>query len=407
MANKSVVTGAAGQQLAFRLRGLTSLEFLGDITFVPGTTVTLPNAGGIITSPLFWVGILIEFIGRLAVGGANATSEFADSPHGLIESVTMSGVHRLRLSQETFVNNIHGSDLAFLNAYQAGTLSPTTITQGSMGVGTGNKDIRSFYYVPFLPEGARWGQGMKYLLDAFNYDQLKLSINCGLGSSCYNPAGGTTFTYTAFGSGAGTPILRCHAVVANFGPNGAPHFVPGRSFLTYVENSDAALTNNQSNYRMFSVPKGAWIRMLMLKQGIKATTTAPGFNAWSTLQPVAYDGVSNVQNMRLVLGQNNPIRYIQDWFSMVAYNYRSRPTITPGSAQKAYGMQAGVGFIDFTEQGDLRTVLDTSTLTSGAQQADLALNADITGQAGQTFGMLVQDLRYTPQDLSALQIGQG
>jgi hypothetical protein len=256
--------------------------------------------------------------------------------------------------------------------------------------------------VVFPPEGIPLVQQGAYLLDAPNYDSLQLFIRWGDGTAVGTLAGGATLAIENFGGG-GTPLCRVHGVFPTFGQGGAPGFVPARVWKT-TQRDNVQIRTTQNLARLFNISRGHIIRSLMLKVGTLRTGVTAGiesFNAETT------DALANIRVMR---GTNKQIRHYIDHRTLRQYDRYTRG-IADGVDFFQTGAADNGGFarldlfsasiIDFAENHDITTALDTTSLVQGPTgDVDLFLQADvISGVANQQARLITQEIRGVPTGL--------
>jgi len=360
------------------LVALSRPEHVGDIPFLVNSVQTLPTRGGILPSDYHYYGLLLEVEMRDTVAVANMASEHADSPYSIVDQVSISGLHRVRKQTETFYQ-LRGADIREL-ALVYGSRAP--FTTGAIGVAQAAKDIRFFLPIIFPPERLSLTQQVPYLLDAPNYENLVLTVKWGNGLSFGPDGAGTTHTFVGFGA-VNTARCRVHAIFASFGRNGAPGFVPARVWRIFQENTTTDLTAGGNNMRLFNILRGNIIRSLLVKFGTKAVVAA-GNDAYATLSNVI------AADVRVSRGTNRQIRHFVDQFALREY----------GALNVAITPDNGYGLIDFAENGDIRSALDTQGLIAGPTgDVDLFLQGSIVGAATQGALMVTQEIRGTPVGL--------
>jgi len=365
-----------------RLISLTRPEFVADIAFTANTPVQLSTRGGQLPGDFYYWGMLLEVEGRLVVGTAAADLARADNPFGLVERITIEGFHRIRKQNEIFYD-LRGSDIREL-ALQYGSRAPRSTAAIPVTVQT--NDFRFFLPIVFPPEKLALLQQIPFLLDVPNYDALTLTLRWGDGTSILDPAPTTTFTFSAFGVGTGSPRARVHGIYSTFGPDGPPPgFVPARPWRYFKENATTDFTASGSDLRIFEIPRGNRIRSILLKTGVKADGTTgitAGNNSYDTLSEAILD------NIQVNRGINKTIRQYIDYRTLAEYCPGESFAITP---------TAGYGLIDFCENGDIRTSLDTRELVAGPSgDVDVHIRANSTGAARQAGLAVFQEVRGEP-----------
>lgn len=359
------------------LTTLSRLEHIGTIPYAANTQANLATNGGLLPSNRFIESLILEFRGRLTMPAANGPTGVQASGHaGIIEQVTVEGYHRLRRANEKIID-LRGTDLELMQRFYAPSAlmrSPATILTGA----NDNNDIVLQLHVPFTPQRMPSMLRAQYLLDAPNYESLKLTVRFGDHNSVIVP-GATAPTFTAFGSGTGTPELRVYGRFAQ-DRNLFAGRVPGRVMRYFQEITGSLVTTSTTQARLYDIPRGGSIRSLMLKTGTKATNTTSGNNSYAT-------HTEFLTNLRINQGLNNSIRFALNndaLFADLALSYNvSRVT--------------GVGIFDFAPNGMPSETLKTRQLIAGpAGQTDLYLTADVAGSANQALTAIVEEWRFAP-----------
>lgn len=354
-------------------------EFIDQIPFVANSTQTLRSGGGLLPSDRFYSGILVEFRGRLTQPAANpCTTVSADWRSAIIERIVIEGYHRLRGKQEKFID-LRGEDIRLLQQFYCPSpliQLPTTLATAANDV----NDITFQLFIPFTPARMPQSTQSMYLLDAPNYDSLKLSVQFGDYLSVVSGAAGVS-TWSAFGSAAGTPEVRVSGYFA-INPTRFRSFVPGRVWRYFTEISGSLMTTTQTGTRLYDLPRGYDLRSVMLKTGIKSVATTAGNNVFASLSD------ANLANIAVNLGLGKPIRRYHDMGSIYA---------DVATAYNLAGNVAGVKLVDFAQYGNIGEVLQTRSLIAGATgNTDLYLSADVTGAVNQSLIVCVEELRDRP-----------
>lgn len=358
------------------LTALQRVEYIDSITFSENTSQTLRTNGGLIPNDRFLSCLILEFRGRLTMPGSTGPSADRSQPAGIIERVTVEGYHRLRRQQERFID-LRGVELDNIQRiYQPGGM----VRQGAISVtASATTEIIHQLVVPFTPLRMPAAVQAAYLLDAPNYESLKLTVQWADFKNVVVP-GTTAATWSAYGSASGSPELRVYGGFAMQKARFAS-FVPGRVFRYFQEITGSSMTTTATGQRIFDIPRGFDIRGLMLKTGVKATDTTSGNNAYSSLTEFLTD-------IRVNQGLGKYIRRylnndaIQADLAM-SYNVASKIT--------------GVHPIDFAQYGDINECLPTRNLIAGPTgNVDLYLQADVTGSSNQAAVVALEEIRYKP-----------
>lgn len=361
------------------LTAFSRMELIDTITFSTNSTQTLRTNGGLLPNDRFLNGLMLEFRGRLTMPASTGPSAVQASAHaGVIERVTVEGYHRIRRQQEKFID-LRGDDLELLQrVYCPGSLikTPTTISVTA----NATNDMVVQLLVPFTPLRLPASVQTGFLLDAPNYESLKLTVQWGDYKSVVVP-GTTAATWSAYGSASGDPTLRVYGQFAIQRTRFA-NFIPGRVFRYFQEITGSPVTTTSTGYRLFDVPRGYDIRAVTLKAGVKATDTTSGNNAFASLS----DSILN--DLRFNIGLGKYVRKYQDGNALHAdlaqsYNLSSRIT--------------GLYPLDFAQYGHPGEVLNTRGLISGPNgNVDTYISADITGASNQAVVALMEEWRYRP-----------
>lgn len=351
-------------------------EFIGDIGYVATSTKQLPTNGGNLPTDRYLYGLRCVLEGRMVNPGAghNPSAVRFDGIAGLINRITVRGNHKARNVQET-IFDMRGRDAVELDRVFNGV---APYSEGTVAVtADASLDFRQSFDIIFPPMGVSKGQQMMYLLDAPNYEALRLDLTFGDPANVFT-LGDQSPTLTAYGSAAGTPRVRVTGLFAQAGASRFAGFVPARCIRTFVENTSSDLTNTANGVRLFSPNKSFKYRALILKVGVKASVTA-GMDAYLTTSDAA---LANIQ-------VNNGLgRFIRRYPDFIA------PKL---DMQKSYGLapSAGYCFIDFCAHGTLDDAFNTKGMVASGE--DFYVSADVTGAASQAAVLITEELRYDPK----------
>lgn len=363
-----------------RVNTVGRTEWIADIS-LPNldTTYNLPTQGGLIPNDRFMFGLLLQFEGRITNAGANnPTGQQADAPFSLIDTVQVQGFHRLRGQQEQFIN-ARGADLRELALIYT---SRAPFNQNSLSNGANaTNDIRFFIPVFFPPMGVSLAQQVDYLLDAPNYDSLKLNLVYSDDQSVFTYGTRGAPAFSSFGSGAGNPRIRVSGIFAQAGQSQFANFVPARVWRYFAEDTSGDITASTTAARMINIPKGYRMRSMLLKTGVKSTAVAAGMNAYNTLSNTI------LANLKIMRGLNKQVRFYADQFA------------AREDCAMAYSISPDTGFqlIDFAQHGSWHEALDLTGLAAGPSgDTDTYIQADTTGAANQGLMALWEELRGLP-----------
>lgn len=353
-------------------------EWIADIPFAADTIANLPTQGGLIPNDRFLYALLLTFEGRFTqAASGNATGTQADGPFSILDSIQVSGYHRLRGAQEQFIN-VRACDMYEEVLEKTGRAPLSTGTLAIAANAT--SDIRFTIPVIFPPIGINPAAQIGYLLDAPNYDRLSLNVVMADAKSVFT--GQTTQpTITAYGSTTGNARVRVHGIFAQAGASQFNGFVPARVWRYFHENLSTALTQTQTQVALENVSVGNFVRSLLLKFGVKSTATTAGYNAYNSLSNTI------AQNIKLSRGLNKAIAFLADQYALAESNaefYRISPS-------------TGYGLLDWCPRGSLSTIFNTVPLVSGSSgDTSVQVIADIVGANNQGFVTQYEEVRGLP-----------
>jgi hypothetical protein len=356
-------------------------EWIADINLpTNNVAVQLPTNGGQIPNDRYIHTLWLQFEGRITNAASNnPTGTQADGVAQLLDTIQVSGYHRLRGASEQFIN-VRGHDayeLAGIYGSRFPTLTPVNL---ALGVSATN-DIRFFTPIYFTPMGVSLEQMVDFLLDAPNYDALKLNINYGDDQSVFTYGTRGAPTFSAFGSGSGNPRIRVLADFAQAGRSQFANFVPARAWRYFIEDTSAAETTTTANARLINIPRGYRMRSILLKTGAKSTAVASGNTSYNTLID------SMLANLKVFRGTNKVVKFFADQRSAreIGATYFS---VTP---------DLGYQLLEFAPRGSWHESLDCTGLAAGPTgDTDVFIGADTTGAANQATLALFEELRGLP-----------
>lgn len=357
---------------------ISRMEFIDSIPFAENTLQTLRTNGGLLPNDYFLHSLVLEFRGRLTMPATSGPSAVtADAHAGIIERVVVEGYHRIRRQQEKVID-LRGSDLELHQRIYLP--SPLIKTPSSISIaGNATNDIVCQILVPFTPLRVAPAVQAAHLLDAPNYESLKLSVQFADWKNVVT--GGTNApTWSAYGSSSGSPELRVYRNMA-ISPTKFAGFVPGRIFRYFNEVTGSIPTTTANGVRLFDVPRGFDIRSVLIKTGVKNTSATAGNNSFSSLSDF-------LTNLKFNVGLGKYIRYWPDGFG----NYADYAT-----SYNVSGDVTGLYVIDFCENGTLNDALNTRGLIGGPTgNVDTYVQADVAGASNQAIVAVYEEIRYRP-----------
>lgn len=366
----------------FPLSSLRRFEHIANIDYSANSVQNLPTQGGQLQDPRWLWGLHLTFQGRAtmpASGGPTGGTE-ADQYYGIaqiLERITVEGFHRSRQRNEKFYD-LRGADALFLSdlfTLRAMPKEPTTWSY----TGSATNDFRIHILVPFVPLGTLPSEQTNYLLDGPNYDTLKLTVQFGDAVSAFNS--GTAPTLTAYGSSSGNPQLKVAGYFVLAGPSRFAGRVPGRIFRYGQEVTGSIMTTTATRTRLIDIPRGNFIRSILMKTGVKKTGVTAGNNAYASLSDTI------LTEINVYRGLNRPVRYYPIQQQIRAENVLNR----------GYAGAAGLNYIDFAPHGVLGEAFDARALVSGSSgQTDFYIAADVTGASSQAALFVWEEIQAIP-----------
>lgn len=360
----------------FSLTTLNRFEHIANIGFAANSVANLPTQGGQIVDPRWLWGLILTLEGRATMPAAAGPSALsADGIEQIIERITVEGTHRVRQRQEKFFD-IRGAEAKFLSDLFTLNALPSAPAAWSFA-GSATNDFRNHILIPFVPLGIPAREQPSYLLDVPNYDTLKLTLTFGDAVSAFGA--GTAPTLSAYGSASGSPQVRVAGLWAMAGASRFQNRVPGRVFRYFTEITGSLMTTTATGQRLIDVPRGNYMRAMLVKTGTKQTATS-GNNAYGTRIETV------LSNIKLNRGINRPVRY---W--PLQEQIRVEDVISRGYSRVGYA------YIDFAKNGILAESFDARPLTSGSSgQVDFFLEADVTGAANQASLFMWEEIQNLP-----------
>jgi len=337
---------------------------------------TIPTGNGFLPREYFYHSLILRYSGRFHNPATNGpTGVYADGAKAIIELVKVSGFHNPRKQQEDFFR-MRGAELYELDRDFSGS-APHLLPAGALNVtASADNDVSILVQVPFVVSGMRWPDQLKTLLDAPNYDQLKLEITIGDMKSLFS---GQTVdpTITTYGSANGSPKIDVYALYALGGAEKFAGFVPARPWRYFSEITSGDIVAGSANEpELFNLPRGYWHRAMLLKTGTKAA--AGSNNAYATLSDVI------LSTLKLNFGQGRAIKYYRDF------------VVAQEATRRAYGLRPSTGYVmlDFAPNANIGEMLDTTRMTAGpTSDISLTLTANVAAGASQAALLQFEEVR--------------
>jgi hypothetical protein len=357
MATPDQQAAAARKIIRSRLSGRYSgPRFFFNQTFAGGANASpiLPNVIGT-DPPLKDIFLIVRL--RVVIGTANYTTVAAEAPFTLLNRVLIQGTFAGNNSLVTLIdmsgatlfmmrnlfsirgNSFYIGSTAAAYTRQAETIVPNQRAGATFG-NTGTFDMEWHTQIPMGPFTGAQGHlnAMSFALRKKDWlDGLTMQVFIGDNTAFGTPAGGTTVTYTAFGSASGTPSFSVYLNRLWLGksnvPGGMADTYPAAVLLRQEKTVPNGQTASVANNTFLFNPTKTRTTRFILKSGL-ALAASPA-NTFQTLSDFLY---TNVQMLRA----DQAIKQYQDWFALKEYGGAYIEAIMPG----------GYAVIDFMEGGN-------------------------------------------------------
>ncbi len=254
----------------------------------------------------------LRWKGRVVIAGANFSAVAAEAPQTIINRIIVQGTFKgtsltpINLSGATAyayarMFGIRGSSSYIGTTRQAELSSPLAQTLANFG-NTGTYDLDIWYAIPTFPivsASSRAQNIVPYLWQPADWaDTLQVTLNFGDQTSFGTPAGMTTTTFTAFGSGAGSPTCEIYTEYAILGPLRA-----GFRTAAVVRNENSinsGVTALATNVRIMQLQKQKTTNVIV-KSGVQLTGTTSGVSVFASLNDTTLETTQ-------IIVDNKPIR---------------------------------------------------------------------------------------------------
>lgn len=285
-------------------------EFFASTTHTGVVTQTLIPKNLSMNRPLAF--LWLRWKGRVVIAGANYSAVAAEAPQSIINKIIVQGTFKgtsltpISISGATAyaltrLFGIRGSSSYIGTTRQAELTSPLAQTLANFG-NTGTYDLDIWYCIPTFPivSGSSRAQNqVPYLWQPADWaDSLQVTLQLGDNTSFGTPAGMTTVTYTAFGSGSGSPTVEIYTEYSILGPLRA-----GFRTACLVRNENqitSGVTSLASNVRLMPLQKQKTTNVI-LKSGINLTGVTSGVNVFASLNDTTMERTQ-------ILVDNKPVR---------------------------------------------------------------------------------------------------
>jgi hypothetical protein len=327
--------------------------------------------------------------GRIVIGTANINPIAAESPQTIIQRIRLTGTHRvynqlapIDVSGATAfawhkLMQLRTNSLIINGVRQADPGMPFAQVGATFG-NTGTYDVEIHYDIPltpFYPPSSRIATLPFMYLPQDWADTLQLQLFFGDGTS-FGTLGTSTVTFSAFGSGAGSPLVSIFANYCLLGPlaNSIKAAVCVRNEITINGGPVAAVANQQ---RLLLLQKQR-TNLVLVKSGTLLTGSSAGVQVYNALQDTLLDRT-------VILLDNKPVRNNQNNPIQKEFLGRQFNTVLPGGYN-------GFSFVDSMNpltmyRGDLipggsTFELDSDVLLAAANQGVSITQEQVFGNPG-------------------------
>ena len=323
----------------------------------------------------------MQWSGRIVIGVANYTSVSPESLLNVIANFKLNGTHSALGNQTPF--NLSGANLFKIqklfnirgnSIYVNGVrLSDDVLSNGIPTTTFGNVgtyDVQVNWTIPVFPLGLNDQQAILYSYNAAAWGQtLQLTIQSGDKTSFGVPAGGTIVTFSAFGTGAGSPTINLLTTYISLG--GFQNSVAQAVKVLNDISIGAVLTAAATTTRL----------ALLQNQKTTAIVQKTGTSQASTVGTVYATLSDSIVEQTIVRLNNNPLRnLLLNSVSKEFYGFRMN-TVQPLG-------YLGVFFDDGNPTPNSWTALQGQNFPGGAQ-FDVAAN--VVGAAATNIGDIIQE----------------
>jgi hypothetical protein len=352
-------------------------------------------------------GLRFSYKGRVVVGTTGVTTPSIEGFLNLISNITIQGTNARQKGNITLWNidlatlygylHLVSSDKAAyysINAQAAAgetqLASPSTPyafgttaqnTYNPTGT-TGTYDYRIVIDVPFFPFASQAFGEHPFWVPAFLVrneewkDSLQIQVtmpavtNGAVAGPLGTPASGTTFVFTAYGSGSGNPTLDIYSLPVIMGLDLKDQVLPG-VLSRVVTPINTVLQSAGNAVTLLNMQKQPTTRVF-IKNG---TGTAPP--AFSTLLD------TNITSIGILLGANRNVRNVVDTFAHKALAYDDYQR----------NMIQGYMELDFMDDGNPDSAYPGQNIGDGST---FQLTANVAGTANAQGIILQEQVLHTP-----------
>jgi hypothetical protein len=327
--------------------------------------------------------------GRVVIAGANYTAVAAEAPMTIMQRIRLTGTHT-RLGALTPLDLTGAMAFCWARMFRQRTSScyingvrqpEPNVPFAQVGATFGNigtYDLEIHYdipLVPVLPVGAKL-TGVPFMFFQQDWqDTLQLQLFFGDATSFGTPAGGTTVTFSAYGSGAGNPLVSIFTNYEILGP--LANSVSAAAVIRSSQTVTAPVSAIANNVRLQLLQKQKTLN-IVFKTGILLAGSSPGVQVFGSLNDTMLEMTQPVVD-------NKPIRNNFNNFAAKEYVGFAFDTVMP----------QGYGNFTFVDSINPLTYYRADLLAGGST---FELDSNVTSNtAGQAVEIVQEQVFGSPQ----------
>lgn len=286
-------------------------------------------------------GLNLEFQGRLTTATAAGAAVTPEAPWSLFRRVYVDIVHSIYGSVRLI--SLPGGTLK-TRAYLFNRINP--LSQGTtLATAEGAYDMDFVLPIVFPLEQVVQGQVANTLLDAPRCSSIKVSFDLGVGADLITSSGTTTYTWSAYGSNVGNPIVNLSRRIVNgFSQNPLTNLVMKSDRVDTLSNGV-----QPGSFNGQPLPVGAnFIRLIGFKQYLPdvGSNDVP----LSFLNPIA-PGSPGLADPQVYIN-SSLIRDFTSW-ALLSHETQSRYNVAA---------PLGYGVVDFVSDGLAQDALNAQAI---------------------------------------------
>jgi len=360
--------------MSLRLQGP---NFFQDLTINALNTEYIPN--GDLTRPKWLWGLLCELKGRVSVSVAQTGAVLAEAPQSLVNWIRVEGIHKV-LGQRTIYYMRGPSSVAYANIYGRGrslTLNNGGIIPNAANTPIGSYDFDVAFLIPFPPQGIPLNQQALFMLKTEDWKTLQIRVSIGDSTALWQTTAGSTITFSAFGSGTGSPVFSINTIEPQLG-SFRNSINPALVQRTWQDITTPFTASSGVDLLLAQLSVGLRHRGVLAKQGTLATARSGGVTVF------AQNGLTdNILTRPLVKLDQALIRNPKNTFAAKEWT---------GFALEA-SQPTGYVLTEFAEGGDIRTVFPAHRLTTANK---FEFRGDVTAGPNQQGELIEERIEGNP-----------